>query len=343
MNERKHYQLPEVWRFYHLVKGSNQKTTTSSPQCFRKWPIERDGQDNLPFFVMPTTGSPKLRGDEVHVWRVHLDHNATFVRKLQQILSADERIKAERFYFEKDHRRFIVARGLLRLVLSNYMGIEPSKLRFCYSPYGKPSLAATRDEDAVNFNVSHSRGLALYAVTRGRQLGIDLERIHAGFACEQIAERFFSPRENAALQELPPGEVKEKAFFDCWTRKEAYIKAQGEGLSLPLDQFDVSLAPGEPAKLLDNRMDPKEVSRWSLQEIIPHPAFAATLAVEGHGWRLACWENPDFVSDFSPYVWPVGSQNPFLLQRTARASSFLHIGRLGLQPDPSRQGLATRS
>ncbi len=241
----------------------------------------------------PPLNHPMLGRDEVHVWRVCLDPDASYVTSLRQTLSADERARAGRFYFEKDREHFIVARGLLRVILSRYLDIEPSQLRFCYSPFGKPSLVTTSDQKTLSFNVSHSCGLALYAVTRDRKIGIDLERIRTDFACEQIAERFFSPREKAMLRALQAEKAKHRAFFNCWTRKEAYIKARGEGLSLPLDQFDVSLAPGEPATLLNVRGDPLEASRWSLQELFPGPGYVAALAVEGHGWRLACWEWPE--------------------------------------------------
>jgi 4'-phosphopantetheinyl transferase len=123
-------------------------------------------------------------------------------------------------------------------------------------------------------------------------VGIDLEYIRSDLAVEQIAERFFSRREIATLRALPI-DLRTYAFFLCWTRKEAYIKARGEGLSLPLDQFDVSLIPGEPAALLNTQRDLYEVSRWSLQELTPAPGYAAALAVEGHGWHLACWQWPD--------------------------------------------------
>jgi 4'-phosphopantetheinyl transferase len=234
-----------------------------------------------------------LGSDEAHVWRARLDRNRSFMQSLQQILSVDEQARAERFYFEKDREHFIVARGLLRVILSCYLDIGPGQLRFFYSPYGKPSLVAASDQKTLSFNVSHSGVLALYAVTRGREIGIDLECIRTDFACEQIAERFFSPREKATLRALPEKMVKYKAFFKCWTCKEAYIKARGEGLSLPLDQLDVSLAPEEPATLLNIGGDPLEASRWSLQELFPGPGYVAALAVEGHGWRLACWEWPE--------------------------------------------------
>jgi 4'-phosphopantetheinyl transferase len=143
--------------------------------------------------------------------------------------------------------------------------------------------------DELRFNVSHSHGLALYAVTRRRKIGIDIERVRPISGPEQLAARFFSAGENAELCALPE-HVKHEAFFNCWTRKEAYVKARGEGLSLPLNQFDVSLNPGEPARLLRVERDPQEAARWSLQGLTPAPGYVAALAVEGHGWRLACWE-----------------------------------------------------
>jgi 4'-phosphopantetheinyl transferase len=131
--------------------------------------------------------------------------------------------------------------------------------------------------------------VALYAVTRAREVGIDVELIRSDLKIEQIAERFFSHHEIATLRALPT-ELRQSAFFRCWTRKEAYIKATGKGLSLPLDQFEVSLTPGEPAALLSTQPDPNEAQRWSLRELTPAPGYAAALAVEGHGWCLACWD-----------------------------------------------------
>ncbi len=139
--------------------------------------------------------------------------------------------------------------------------------------------------------MSHSHGVALYAVTRDREVGIDLEFIRRDLEVEQIAERFFSRRETATLRALPTA-LREYAFFLCWTRKEAYIKARGEGLSLPLDQFDVSLIPGEPAALLSTQPDSDEALRWSLQELTLASGYVAALAVEGRGWSLSCWQWP---------------------------------------------------
>ena len=233
--------------------------------------------------------TPVLSSEEVHVWSAKLDQTASRVHNLQQTLDGNERARAERFYFRRDRNHFIVAHGLLRVILSRYLNIEPGDLRFCYSPYGKPMLAKEFDGDRLRFNLSHSHSVVLYAVTRAREIGIDIECIRPELAYEQIAEGFFSPREVAALRTVPMSRQL-KAFFDCWTRKEAYIKARGEGLSLALDRFDVSLAPGEPATLLSTVGDPHETSRWSLRELDVAPGYVAALAVEGQDWRLKCWQ-----------------------------------------------------
>jgi 4'-phosphopantetheinyl transferase len=233
-----------------------------------------------------------LGGDEVHVWRATLDQTPSQIQNFRRSLAADEQARAERFYFERDREHFIVARGVLRAILSGYLKRAPEGLSFCYSSHGKPALAGESGGDAIRFNVSHSHGIALYAVTRGREVGVDLEHIRSNLAVMEIAERFFSRREVAMLLALPTEEQRE-AFFRCWTRKEACLKARGEGLSLPLDQIDVSLAPGEPASILGTQPDASEASRWSLHELAPAPGYAAALAVEGHGWRLACWQWPD--------------------------------------------------
>ena len=230
--------------------------------------------------------------DEVHVWRAALDQTSSQIQRFLHNLAADEQARAGRFYFERDRERFIVARGVLRAILGGYLNRAPEGLSFCYSSHGKPALTGESGGDEIRFNVAHSQEVALYAVTRGRQLGIDVERIRFDLSVAEIAERFFSPREVATLRALP-AELQRQAFFLCWTRKEAYIKARGQGLSLPLDQFDVSLAPGEPAAVLASQQDPSDASRWSLQELTPAAGYVAALAVEGHGWRLTCWQWPD--------------------------------------------------
>lgn len=232
-----------------------------------------------------------LTDDSIHVWRTSLDLSPAHLQRLQQTLAPDEANRAARFHFERDRRHFIVARGVLRDILSRYLGTEPGQLRFSYTEYGKPALLGAPGRETLNFNVSHSHGMALYAVTRGREIGVDIEHIREDFECEQIAERFFSSQENEVLRALP-AEVKHVAFFNCWTRKEAYIKAIGEGLSHPLDQFDVSLAPDEPAALLNTRGNPQEARRWTIQALFPSSGYVAALAAEGSGWQIRCWEWP---------------------------------------------------
>jgi len=213
------------------------------------------------------------------------------MNSLFHTLSEDEQARAERFYFQIDRERFVVARGALREILGVYLNRAAKSVLFCYGPHGKPALAHDPGRNTIHFNVSHSHGVALYAVTRGREIGIDLEFIRESLEVEQLAERFFSQREIATLRGLPVN-LRKHAFFLCWTRKEAYIKARGEGLSLPLDQFDVSLIPGEPAALLRTQADPDETLRWSLQELSVDPGYVSALAVEGRGWSLSCWQWP---------------------------------------------------
>jgi 4'-phosphopantetheinyl transferase len=243
--------------------------------------------------VVPSWNSPPLDLtldlDEIHVWRVSLDQTESCLQSLQQTLSTDERAKADRFVFPKDRSQFIVSRGALRAILSRYLNISSHIWRFDYNPYGKPSLIVAQGGNTLRFNVSHSRGLALIAITKNRDIGVDIEGINPNFSCLEIAEKFFSPLENSVLRSLPE-HLQPTAFFTCWTRKEAYIKAVGKGLSIPLNQFDVSLAPGEPAALLNVEGNPEEASKWSLIELFPSSDMVAAVAVAGDCWKLHCWE-----------------------------------------------------
>ena len=243
--------------------------------------------------VVPSWTSPPLDLTldlgEIHVWRVSLDQTESCLQSLQQTLSADERTKADGFRFPKDRSQFIVSRGALRAILSRYLNISSHILRFDYNPYGKPSLIVTQGGNTLRFNLSHSRGMALIAITKNRDIGVDIEGINPNFSCLEIAEKFFSPLENAVLRSLPE-HLQATAFFTCWTRKEAYIKAVGKGLSIPLNQFDVSLAPGEPAALLNVEENPEEASKWSLIELFPSSDMVAAVAVAGDCWKLHCWE-----------------------------------------------------
>lgn len=242
----------------------------------------------LPAWPLPDS-PPTLNAEEIHVWRVSLSVPEAHWASLWGYLSEDERQRAARFYFTKDRERFVARRGALRAILTAYLSIAPDRLRFRYNSHGKPVLQEASGGGGLYFNLAHSGELALVAVANGRELGVDLERIRPEVECLPIARRFFSPREVQSLMSLPP-EAQMAAFYRGWTRKEAYIKARGKGLSLPLDQFDVSLAPGETATLLATRPDPMEAARWSLRELDVAAGYAAALAMEGSGWALKRWQ-----------------------------------------------------
>lgn len=229
-----------------------------------------------------------LSSNDVHVWRADLDLPTWQIERLAQTFSADEHLRADKFYFERDRRHFIAGRGLLRVILGRYLDLEPTQLQFSYGARGKPALAIGTGRKLC-FNLSHSNGLVLYAVTRDRDLGIDLEHIRPLPEAEQLARRFFSAREYAVISSLP-FDQKQEAFFKGWTRKEAYLKASGDGLAQPLERVEVSLAPSEPAKLYSIKGDASAAARWFLQDLTPALGYVAALAVEGHRWRLTCWQ-----------------------------------------------------
>ena len=226
---------------------------------------------------------------EVHVWRAPLEVPLNVVNFLNCVLSPGECDQARRFYFEKDRQHWIVAHGVLRLLLGRYLEVEASELQFVINAYGKPFLAQPPHEARLHFNLSHSGELALYAFAYDREVGIDVEQMRVTLDYEEVASHYFSAYECTVLRALPIS-LREEAFFSCWTRKEAYIKARGKGLSLPLDQFDVSLTPWEPAALLTDRKDPPAPAHWSLCTLAPAVGYAGALAVEGSGWQLTCWQ-----------------------------------------------------
>jgi 4'-phosphopantetheinyl transferase len=229
-----------------------------------------------------------ISADEVQVWSASLELGSRSISSLQHILSGDEIDRAKRYRFARERRRFVAARGLLRLILGRYSGTPPERLRFCYGQRGKPSLASEPGKSDLEFSVSHSSDLALYAVARGRQVGIDLERIRPLPELQALVERCCSSAEQAAFRALPT-EEQLLAFFRCWTRKEAFLKAKGQGLSCALDRFEVSMAADEPAMLLRVDGDPREASGWSLHELSPGQGYVGAVAVEGHCSQLSCW------------------------------------------------------
>jgi len=216
---------------------------------------------------------------EVHVWQAQLDLPSSQVQRLRGILTADEVDRANRFSFEVDRQRFIAARATLRSILSKYITICPGDLCFYYNQYGKPFLAPEFSSYQLNFNLSHSHRIALYAIARNLEVGIDVERVRSDVEYEEIAKLFFSVDEVAILGTMPT-EKRLEAFYHCWTRKEAYIKAQGKGLSLPVDSFDVSFAPDER----------QERCLWTLLDLQPGLGYVGALSVQGIGCRFRYWK-----------------------------------------------------
>lgn len=239
----------------------------------------------------PPARDPELSPHAVHVWRTAIHVPERCLADLRGLLAPGERVRARRFRFERDRRRFTVARGVLRRLLGRYLHVEPAAVELRYGAHGKPRLPEEADGGGVRFNLSHSRGWALHAFALGREVGVDVERMRPDTDVARTARRFFSPAEADALMGVAPGRRRE-AFFECWTRKEAFVKARGEGVALGLRRFEVSLRPGEPAALLRFEGDPAEPARWSLCALDPGEGYKAALAVEGRGWDLACWDYP---------------------------------------------------
>jgi 4'-phosphopantetheinyl transferase len=238
-----------------------------------------------PSWTIPSV-HPSLSADEVHVWRASLNRPAADYARL---LSRDEQARADRFRFEQERRRFIVGRGALRIILGRYLNSPPEKIKFEYHAHGKPSLSDGLLQPELHFNLSHSGEMALLAVVKRREVGIDIETLRPNLDAGKLANQFFSPAEKAELETLP-SDRRLASFFSGWTRKEAYLKARGEGMTYPLDQFSVSIDCDKPAKLLDVKNDPRELSRWSFHTLAPAPGYIGALVVEGHHWHLVQWQ-----------------------------------------------------
>jgi len=228
-----------------------------------------------------------LPSDGVHVWYAWLDRPSHDVERFRQVLAAEEQGRAERFHFECDRSRWIVGRGLLRTILACYLSADPRALGFAYGARGKPMLATRNGDARLSFNLSHAENLAVYAIGQLSDIGVDVERVRPIPELEQIAETFFSPAERSALVQLPVSR-RQLGFFNCWTRKEAYIKATGDGLAHPLDSFDVTLGPDQPATLLRVDGAPWQPSDWSLTALAPSPGFRGALAVRGIVRTISC-------------------------------------------------------
>ncbi len=206
---------------------------------------------------------PRLQPGEIHLWRIPLD-DASRLESTRTVLSPDEITRAARFIFEPDRNRFIISHGALRMLLARYLSTEPSALEFRTGPNGKPALIQTFTD--LRFNLSHSADLALIAIARGREVGVDVERVQKDILFEQIAEHYFEPAEAWDLR-IAPLHERAVRFFDLWTRKEACLKAEGTGLG--------------------SRPRPEQ---FGVRNLCPRSGYSGAVASEGDDWRLACWE-----------------------------------------------------
>ena len=232
--------------------------------------------NSLPW--LPTRTSPALAERELHLWRASLDVPPLLLRRLESGLNANEKERAEKFLVPEASERFVAARGILRELVATYLEMDPAKVDLQYGPQGKPSLSAAH-KSQICFSVSHSHGMGVFAFTRGCEVGVDVEQIRANFKGMEIASHFFSSEEIAVLAKLPP-ELATEAFFGCWTKKEAYVKARGHGLSIPLRSFTVQFADSQ--QLLRD----EEGAPWSCYALEPAPGFAGAVVAKGENWGL---------------------------------------------------------
>lgn len=231
--------------------------------------------------------SSDLSSDRVDVWRAQLDEPLSTV-PASSILSSDELARASRFHFEKDRLHFVQCRSALRFLLSGYLGIPAAEIRFEYQPSGKPEVAAQQNPRQLRFNVSHSAGVALIAVGDDHRIGIDIEKIRAEVDITALAERFFSVHERTGLRALP-GHFRAAAFFACWTRKESFLKATGEGLSFPLTDFSVTTHPDFDPTLEEIRGNTEARKQWFLADLSVADGYRATVTVEGAFSHIATY------------------------------------------------------
>jgi len=226
---------------------------------------------------------PPLGEGDVHVWRISLaslGQGDDRYDALWTLLSPEEQSRAKRFHFERDRRAFVISHGMTRRILARYQQVPAAQLAFVSGEFGKPALEGVTDASALAFNLSHSGGIALLAVARGREVGVDVEQWNAEIEHLQLADHFFSESEREALRALagsPPDVVA--GFFAAWSRKEAYLKASGHGISRGLHHFDVTLTPGEDATIIADRMDPASSSRWMMRALVAGADYSAAIVV----------------------------------------------------------------
>jgi 4'-phosphopantetheinyl transferase len=230
----------------------------------------------------------ELSDQEIHVWCAGLDQPEAVIQQFALLLSEDERSRSQRFRFDQHRQRFIVARGVLRSLLSKYLKVAPAEIQFCYGQHGKPALSQAFAHYSLYFNLSHSQELGLYAFAHHTPLGVDVEYCSPCVDIDSIVNRYFSLQERVVFSSLSL-EQRQLAFFTAWTGKEAYLKAIGSGLTIPLSQIEVSLHPELPLKLLSVAGDSTNASCWLLQSFQPTSDYQAAIAIQGNHWKMRWW------------------------------------------------------
>jgi 4'-phosphopantetheinyl transferase len=233
-----------------------------------------------------------LRPGEVHVWLAGLAQTPARLAEFRRLLCEEETTKAARFLQPRDRDRAVVGRGLLRKLIGKYLDVEPGGLRFRYNGCGKPGLESGCVGSPLEFNVSHSHDFVLLAFTRQRTVGVDIEHVRTKHTGDAIARRYFAPAEVVALSAVPSA-LQVAAFFECWTRKEAYLKARGDGLSRPLDSFEVAFGPGVVPAIRREDDPPDPPANWTVVNPPSVPDCAAAVVVEGRAVTASFWRWPD--------------------------------------------------
>jgi 4'-phosphopantetheinyl transferase len=234
--------------------------------------------------VLQLTDRLTFSPNTVYLWWTSIDELDRMSEDPINVLTPDEIGRANRFAFIQDRKQFVLARVMLRYVLAQHLDQRPEEITFCYGAHGKPYLKLMNSEVGLSFNLAHSHEIVLCAVAQCSDVGVDVEYVHSIDDLDKIASVAFSSRERAQLLRLS-GNRKLVGFFNCWTRKEAYVKACGNGLSMELAAFDVSLVPEVPAALLAHQLDPQEVFRWSLYDVSPADGYVGALAVRGQDYQ----------------------------------------------------------
>jgi 4'-phosphopantetheinyl transferase len=237
------------------------------------------------------SAKPFLNQADVHVWAADLDTSSSGLSAFQATLSQDELDRAKRFHFERDRRHFISGRGILRSIIDSYLKIGPALLQFAYGPCGKPLLANLPANRALHFNLAHSDGLLMVALSETCPVGIDVERVRPVDGIDGLVERFCPPRANLDWQTLPLHQ-RPIAFFNLWTRKEACLKATGVGLSAEIDELEVSFLPGEPVRVLKFAGMALSADKWTLKDLSPAENYVAAIAAATPEVKLSCWQWP---------------------------------------------------